>query len=101
MREYYSENSTYYENPERYYANVCFIYLNDDEIPEMLFSHGCTDLDYDDRCNLRNYLYTYKNGEAVLLTPGAETIDDFYGYNKPFSYVERKGYGLLRLLLYI
>ena len=21
----------------------------------------------------------------------AETIDDFYGYNKPFSYVERKG----------
>lgn len=43
------------------------------------------------RCNLRNYLYTYKNGEAVLLTPGAETIDDFYGYNKPFSYVERKG----------
>ena len=50
-----------------------------------------TDLDYDDRCNLRNYLYTYKNGEAVLLTPGAETIDDFYGYNKPFSYVERKG----------
>ena len=91
LREYYRENSTYYENPERYYANVCFIYLNDDEIPEMLFSHGCTDLDYDDRCNLRNYLYTYKNGEAVLLTPGAETIDDFYGYNKPFSYVERKG----------
>lgn len=91
LREYYRENSTYYENPERYYANVCFIYLNDDEIPEMLFSHGCTDLDYDDRCNLQNYLYTYKNGEAVLLTPGAETIDDFYGYNKPFSYVERKG----------
>lgn len=91
LREYYRENSTYYENPERYYANVCFIYLNDDEIPEMLFSHGCTDLDYDDRCNLRNYLYTYKNGEAVLLTPGVETIDDFYGYNKPFSYVERKG----------
>ena len=48
-------------------------------------------MDYDDRCNLRNYLYTYKNGEAVLLTPGVETIDDFYGYNKPFSYVERKG----------
>lgn len=91
LREYYRENSTYYENPERYYANVCFIYLNDDEIPEMLFSHGCTDLDYDDKCNLQNYLYTYKNGEAVLLTPGTETIDDFYGYNKPFSYVERQG----------
>lgn len=29
--------------------------------------------------------------EAVLLTQGVETIDDFYGYNKPFSYVERKG----------
>ena len=56
MREYYRENSTYYENPERYYANVCFIYLNDDEIPEMLFSHGCTDLDYDDRCNLQKLL---------------------------------------------
>lgn len=91
LREYYRENSTYYENPERYYANVCFIYLNDDEIPEMLFSHGCTDLDYDDNCNLRNYLYTCKDGEAVLMTPGENTIDDFYGYSKPFSYVERKG----------
>jgi hypothetical protein len=91
LREYYRENSTYYENPERYYANVCFIYLNDDEIPEMLFSHGCTDLDYDDNCNLRNYLYTYKDGEAVLMTPGENTMDDFYGYSKPFSYVEQKG----------
>ena len=78
------------QDPEEW-QGYQLIYLNDDEIPEMLFSHGCTDLDYDDRCNLRNYLYTYKNGEAVLLTPGAETIDDFYGYNKPFSYVERKG----------
>lgn len=91
LRAYYRENSTHYENPERYYANVCFIYLNDDEIPEMLFSHGCTDLDYHDNCNLRNYLYTYKDGEAVLLAPGEGTMDDFYGYDKPFSYVEQKG----------
>ena len=62
-----------------------------DEIPEMLFSHGCTDLDYDDQCNRRNYVYTYKDGKAVLLAPGDNTIDDFYGYEKPFSYVERKG----------
>ena len=81
----------YYENPDRYYANVCFIYLNDDEIPEMLFSHGCTDLDYNDNCNRKNYLYTYKDGKAVLMTPGEKTLDDFYGYDKPFSYVERKG----------
>ena len=91
LKQYYQMNDTYYENPERYYANVCFIYLNDDEIPEMLLSHGYTDMDYDDNCNKRNYLYTYKDGEVVLLTPGEATLDDFYGYNKPFSYVERKG----------
>lgn len=91
LNQYYQQNEKYYSDPERYYANVCFIYLNDDEIPEMLFSHGCTDMDYDDRCNIRTYLYTYKDGKAVLLAPGENTIDDFYGYNKPFSYVERKG----------
>lgn len=81
LKEYFRENNTYYENPDRYYANVCFIYLNDDEIPEMLFSHGCTDLDYNDNCNRRNYLYTYKDGKAFLMTPGEKTLDDFYGYN--------------------
>lgn len=91
LNQYFEKNSEIYENPKRYYANVRFIHLNDDEIPEMLFSHGCTDLDYDDQCNRRNYLYTYKNGKAVLLAPGDNTIDDFYGYEKPFSYVERKG----------
>lgn len=91
LKQYYHQNEKYVSNPERYYANVCFIYLNDDEIPEMLFSHGYTDMDYDDRCNTRTYLYTYKDGKAVLLAPGEDTIDDFYGYNKPFSYVERKG----------
>ncbi len=91
LAEYYEKNKSYYNNPERYYANVCFIYLNDDEIPEMLFSHGCTDMDYNDRCNTRNYLYTYKDGEVVLLTPGDATLHDYYGYDKPFSYVERKG----------
>lgn len=90
LEEYYLMNQNHYDDPERYYANVCFIYLNDDEVPEMLFSHGCTDFDYDDNCNLRNYLYTCKDGEAVLLDPGEDTMDDFYGYNKPFSYVERK-----------
>lgn len=91
LQEYYQRNTIYYENPDRYYANVCFIYLNDDEIPEMLLNHGCTDMDYNDNCNKRNYLYTYKDGEAVLLTPGEATVDDFYGYDKPFSYVEGKG----------
>lgn len=91
LEQYYQQNKKYHADPERYYANVCFIYLNDDEIPEMLFSHGYTDADYDDRCNLRTYLYTYKDGKTVLLAPGEDTIDDFYGYNKPFSYVERKG----------
>ena len=91
LKQYYRQNEVYYPDPERYYANVCFIYLNDDEIPEMLFSHGCTDMDYDDRCNIRTYLYTYKDGKAVLLTPGEDTIYDHYGYSKPFSYVERKG----------
>ena len=91
LKQYYQQNEKYIFDPERYYANVCFIYLNDDEIPEMLFSYGYTDLDYDDRCNTGTYLYTYKDGKAVLLAPGENTIDDFYGYNKPFSYVERKG----------
>ena len=91
LEEYFEKNKSYYNNPELYYANVCFIYLNDDEIPEMLFSHGCTDMDYNDRCNTRNYLYTYKDGETVLLTPGDVTLHDYYGYDKPFSYVERKG----------
>ncbi|MCH5270225.1 MAG: hypothetical protein J1E83_05695 [Lachnospiraceae bacterium] len=95
LKQYYQqieeESKKYSFDPEDYYANVCFIYLNDDEIPEMLFSHGYTPTDYDDRCNIRTYLYTYKDGAAVLLSPGDDTIEDYYGYRKPFSYVERKG----------
>lgn len=91
LEEYFRCVRTDYEMPEKYYANVCFIYLNEDDIPEMLFKRGCTDFDYDDNCNIRDYLYTYKDGEAVLLTPGEATVDDFYGYDKPFSYVEGKG----------
>lgn len=90
LKQYFQENIRMFENPERYYANVCFIYLNDDEIPEMLFSYGCTDLDYNDHSNIRNYLYTCKNGEAVLLSPGVNTMDDFYGYTRPFSYAEKQ-----------
>lgn len=90
LEQYFQEISEMYENPERYYANICFIYLNDDEIPEMLFSRGNTDLDYNDHSNIRDYLYTYKNGEAVLLSPGVNPIDDFYGYTRPFSYVEKQ-----------
>lgn len=90
LKQYFQEIKRTSENPERYYANVCFIYLNDDEIPELLFSHGNTDMDYDDHSNIRNYLYTYKNGEAVLLSPKVNEMDDFYGYSKPFSYVEKK-----------
>lgn len=95
LKQYYQqieeESKKYSFDPEVYYANVCFIYFNDDEIPEMLFSHGYTPTDYDDRCNIRTYLYTYKDGTAVLLSPGKDTIYDYYGYRKPFSYVERKG----------
>ena len=90
LEEYVEQNKVFYNDPERYYANVCLIFLNDDEIPEMLFSHGNIDWDYNDRCNTRTYLYTCKNGEAVLLSPGEDTIDDFYGYEKAFSYVEKK-----------
>ena len=89
--EQYYQKFVNYPDQERFYANICFIYLNDDEIPEMLFSHGDTETDYNDLCNIRTYLYTYKDGEAVLLTPGDDTIYDHYGYTKPFSYVERKG----------
>lgn len=91
LKQYYQQIEKDSSEPDHYYANVCFIYLNDDEIPELLFSHGYTDMDYDDHCNLRTYLYTYKDGKAVLLSPDENTIDDFYGYNKPFSYVEKKG----------
>lgn len=90
LKTYFEKNKELYVDPERYYANVRLIYLNDDEIPEMVFSHGYTDMDYDDRCNVRTYLYTYKDGKAVLLAPGDNTLDDFYGYTKPFTYAERK-----------
>ena len=94
LKQYYrqieEESKEYSFDPEVYYANVCFIYLNDDEIPEMLFSHGNTEMDYNDHCNTRTYLYTYKDGKAVLLSPGEDTIYEYYGYSKPFSYVERK-----------
>ena len=95
IKEYYrqieAEAKEYSYDPEVYYANVCFIYLNDDEIPEMLFSHGNTEMDYNDLCNIRTYLYTYKDGKAVLMDPGEDTIYDYYGYTKPFSYAEGKG----------
>ena len=95
LKQYYQEiekeSKEYSYDPEVYYANICFIYLNDDEIPEMLFSHGNTEMDYNDLCNIRTYLYTYKDGKAVLLDPGEDTIYDYYGYTKPFSYAERKG----------
>ncbi len=90
LEKYYETCRENYDNPDRYYANVSLIYLNDDEIPELLFSHGCTDMDYDDHCNRRVYLYTFQNEEAHLLSPGEDTPDDFYGYAKPFRYVERK-----------
>ena len=95
LKQYYQaieeESKELSYDPTVYYANVCFIYLNDDEIPEMLFSHGNTEMDYNDLCNIRTYLYTYKDGKAVLLDPGEDTIYDYYGYTKPFSYVEGKG----------
>ena len=79
------------ERALQYYANVCFIYLNDDDIPELLYKSGIVGMEYDDNCNIRNYLYTYKDGEAVRLTPEEDTMDYYYGEQKPFSYVERKG----------
>lgn len=86
LRTLYSE-----EEAQNYYANVCFIYLNDDDIPELLINRGYIPYDGTVNCTVRDYLYTYKDGEVVQLTPGEEVIDDFYGYQKPFSYVERKG----------
>ena len=90
LEGYFEGNKRLYDDSEKYYANICFIYLNEDEIPEMLFGHGNTEMDYDDHCNTRDYLYTYRDGQAVLLSSGEETIDDFYGYQKPFRYVEGK-----------
>ena len=93
LEEYFNTVQEEYEGTvaDEHYANVCFIYLNDDDIPELLFRGGYIPFDYDDRCNTRNYLYTYKNGEVVLLTPGEDTMYEYYGHERPFSYVERKG----------
>lgn len=79
------------EDASSYYANVCFIFLNDDDVPEMLFKMSITDFDYDDRCNYRDIIYTYKNGEAVKIDANESELRDLYNDNGKFKYVERKG----------
>lgn len=74
-----------------YYANVCFIYLNDDDIPEMLLKIATIDSDYDDRCNYRDIIYTYKDEEAVKVNASDSELRDLYNYLGEFKYVERKG----------
>lgn len=74
-----------------YYANVCFIYLNDDDVPEMLLKIAMTDSDYDDRCNYRDIIYTYRNGDAVKLKANDSELRDLYNDLGKFKYVERKG----------
>lgn len=78
-------------NTEQYYANVSFIYLNDDDIPELLYKSGYTDLDYAGTVANRVYLYTVKDGKAVLLSSGEECADNSYCNEKAFTYVPRKG----------
>ena len=74
------------------YVGVCFIFLNDDDIPEMLITCGSTDLDaVRDMSDRRVLLYTVKDGEAVQLKSDYGETEGFYAQFSPFSYVERKG----------
>lgn len=90
-KEFDETKALWPEDASSYYANVCFIFLNDDDIPEMLFKMSITDFDYDDRCNYRDIIYTYKNGEAVKIDANESELRDLYNDNGKFKYVERKG----------
>ena len=80
------------ESVEEYYVAVSFIYLNDDEIPEMLFTRnyisGYSGNDAGSRCV---FLYTYKDGEAKHLEAEFGEGIGYYAKWSPFRYVERKG----------
>ena len=90
-KEFSKIKNMWLDDASSYYANVCFIYLNDDDIPEMLFNTALTDMDYDDRCNYRDIIYTYQNGTAVKLNANDSEIRDLYNYLGKFKYAERKG----------
>lgn len=79
-----------YDRTQGYFA-IRFIYLNDDEIPELVYSENDIGMQGYNFSNLRNYLYTYKDGEAVLLTPSENIIGNWYNTDKGFSYAERTG----------
>ena len=96
LEEYFASSDLLSEEEEKeqfddYYLNVCFIYLNDDDIPEMLLSHGYTPNDaVRDLSDRRIYLYTYKNGKAVQLRSELGETEGFYAQLTPFRYAERK-----------
>lgn len=75
-----------------YYFNVSFIFLNDDDIPEMLLTRGYTPFDsVQDTSDRRIFLYTVKEGEAVQLRSDYGENEGFYAQLSPFRYAERKG----------
>ena len=75
-----------------YYFSVCFIYLNDDDIPEMLLTRGYTPMDsVNDLSDRRVFLYTVKDGKAVQLKSEYGETEGFYAQSSPFRYAERKG----------
>jgi len=77
---------------EDYCITVSFIYLNDDDIPEMLFTHQYIYDDIGDDFGARRvYLYTYKDGEAIHLKAELGEGIGYYAKWSPFRYVERKG----------
>jgi len=79
------------ESISDYYCNICFIYLNDDDIPEMLFTRGYTPMDtVNDLTAQRVLLYTFKDGEAIQLKSFFGETEGFYAQFSPFRYAERK-----------
>lgn len=86
--DYYDKIKQYGQNVEEQYLAVCFIYLNDDEIPEMLLTHNI--IGPDDLSDRKVYLYTFNNGEAVQLKSEFGEGIGYYAQWSPFRYVERK-----------
>ena len=77
---------------EDYCITVNFIYLNDDDIPEMLLTHQYIYNDIGDDFGARCvYLYTYKDGEAIHLKAELGEGIGYYAKWSPFRYVERRG----------
>ncbi len=74
-----------------YCFNVRFIYLNDDDIPEMLLSYGYTQHEgIKDMTDKKIYLYTVKNDSAVMLKSDFGEGIGYYAQFSSFKYAERK-----------